>query len=167
LGTIEQLIVTPVRPIELVVAKVTPYILVSFFVIIEVLVIGVLLFGVPINGSVPLLLGLCSLFLVTALGIGIFISTAAKTQVEAFMMTFATIMPTIFLSGFFFPIEAMPRWLQGISYVIPARYGLIIVRSIILKGVGVDILAEQVLAIIIFAAIIVTLAATRFKKKLE
>lgn len=166
LGTIEQLIVTPIRPIELVLAKVLPYILVSFFVIIEVLTLGVLIFGVPINGSISLLLGLCSLFLVTALGIGIFISSVAKTQVEAFLMTFATIMPTIFLSGFYFPIEAMPRWLQFLSYIIPARYGLIIVRSILLKGVGLEILMEQVAAILIFTAIIVTLASTRFKKKL-
>ncbi len=166
LGTIEQLIVTPIRPIELIVAKVLPYILVSFFVVIEVLTLGVLIFGVPIKGSIPLLLGLCSLFLVTALGIGIFISTVAKTQVEAFFMTFATIMPTIFLSGFFFPLEAMPRILQLISYVIPAKYGLIIVRSLLLKGVGLDILRDQVGAILIFAAIIITLASTRFKKKL-
>jgi ABC-2 type transport system permease protein len=81
-------------------------------------------------------------------------------------MTFATIMPTVFLSGFFFPIEAMPGWLQAISYVIPARYGLIIVRGIILKGVGLEILRQQVVAILIFAAIIITLASTRFKKKL-
>ena len=166
LGTIEQLIVTPVRSVELIVAKVLPYILVSFFVIIEVLTLGVLLFGMPINGSIPLLLGLCSLFLVTALGIGIFISSAAKTQVEAFMMTFATIMPTIFLSGFIFPIDAMPPVLQLLSYIFPARYGLVIMRSILLKGVGLEILAEQVGAVLIFTALIVTLASTRFKKKL-
>ena len=83
------------------------------------------------------------------------------------MMTFATIMPTIFLSGFFFPIEAMPGWLQLITYIIPAKYGLIIVRSIILKGVGLELLTEQVVAILIFTAIIVVLAATRFKKKLD
>jgi ABC-2 type transport system permease protein len=86
--------------------------------------------------------------------------------VEAFMMTFVVVMPTIFLSGFFFPIEAMPRFLQLLSYVVPARYGMIIVRSIILKGVGLEILREQVVAILIFTAIIVTLASTRFKKKL-
>jgi ABC-2 type transport system permease protein len=126
----------------------------------------VLVFGVPINGSILLLLGLCSLFLVTALGIGIFISSVAQTQIEAFIMTFALIMPSIFLSGFFFPLEAMPRPLQLLSYIIPARYGLIIVRSIILKGVGLEILMEQVIAILIFTTIIVTLAATRFKKKL-
>ena len=167
LGTIEQLIVTPIRPAELVVAKVLPYVLVSFFVIIEVLIVGVVVFGVPIKGSVLLLLGLSSLFLITALGIGIFISSVAKTQLEAFLMTFATMLPAVFLSGLLFPIEAMPGWLQLISYIIPARYGLVIVRGIILKGVGLEILREQVVAIIIFSVVVAALASVRFKKKLE
>ncbi len=167
LGTIEQLIVTPVRSAELIVAKVLPYILISFFIIIEVLTLGVLIFGMPINGSIPLLLGLCSLFLVTALGIGIFISSAAHTQVEAFMMSFATVMPTIFLSGFIFPIDAMPPALQLLSYIFPAKYGLIIMRSILLKGAGLEVLREQVISILIFTVIIVVLASSRFKKKLD
>ncbi len=167
MGTIEQLIVTPIRPIELVVAKVLPYVLVSFVVVIEVLVAGVALFGVPINGSVPLLLGLSGMFLITALGIGIFISSVASTQHEALLMTFATTLPTVYLSGFLFPIEAMPRWLQLITYLIPARYALVIMRGIILKGVGLEILIEQVVAVLIFSTVIVALAATRFRKKLE
>jgi len=167
LGTIEQLIVTPIRSIELVVAKVAPYVLISFFIILEVLVIGVLLFGVPINGSLALLLGLSALFLVTALGIGIFISSVAKSQQEALLMTFATVLPTIFLSGFFFPFDAMPEWLQFISHIIPARYALKIVRGIMLKGVGVEVLYEQIMAVVIFSGIIITLAATTFKKKLD
>jgi ABC-2 type transport system permease protein len=167
LGTIEQLIVTPIRSIELVVAKVAPYVLISFFIILEVLVIGVLLFDVPINGSLGLLLGLSALFLVTALGIGIFISSIAKSQQEALLMTFATVLPTIFLSGFFFPFDAMPEWLQFISHIIPARYALIIVRGIMLKGVGVAVLYEQIMAVVIFSAVIITLAATTFKKKLD
>jgi len=167
LGTIEQLIVTPIRPIELIVAKVLPYVLISLFIVVEVLFIGVLVFGVPIRGSLPLLLGLASLFLLTALGIGIFVSSVANTQPEAFLMTWATMLPTIFLSGLFFPIDAMPRWLQLISYLIPARYAMVIMRGIILKGVGLQILTEQVVAVLIFSAVIVTLAATRFKKKLE
>jgi len=166
LGTIEQLIVTPIRSIELILAKVIPYVLISFFIIIEILIGGVLIFGVPVKGSVPLLLGLSSLFLVTALGIGILISTLARTQLEAFLLTFATILPTVFLSGLFFPIEAMPGWLQAISYVIPARYAMVIMRGIILKGVGLEILMEQVVAVIIFSVVFVTLAAVRFKKKL-
>jgi ABC-2 type transport system permease protein len=166
LGTIEQLIVTPIRAIELIIAKVTPYILVSFFIVVEILTGGVIMFGVPIKGSVPLLLGLSSLFLITALGQGILISTLARTQLEAFLMTFAIILPTVFLSGFFFPIEAMPGWLQVITYLVPARYAMVIMRGIILKGVGLEILREQVVAIIIFSVVLVVLAAARFKKKL-
>jgi ABC-2 type transport system permease protein len=82
-------------------------------------------------------------------------------------MTWATMLPTIFLSGLFFPIDAMPRWLQLISYLIPARYAMVIMRGIILKGVGLEILVEQVVAVLIFSTVIVTLAATRFRKKLE
>jgi ABC-2 type transport system permease protein len=167
LGTIEQLIVTPIRPIELVVAKVLPYVVISFVVVIEVLTIGVLLFGVPINGSIPLLLGLAALFLLTSLGVGILVSSIATTQQEALLMTFATALPTVYLSGFLFPIEAMPRWLQLVTYVIPARYAMVIMRGIILKGVGLEILAEQVIAVLIFSTIVVILAATRFKKKLD
>jgi len=166
LGTIEQLIVTPIRPIELIVAKVVPYILVSFFIVIEILVMGVLLFNVPIRGSMPLLLALAGLFLVTALGIGIFISSIANNQQEAMLMTFATMLPSIFLSGFFFPIEAMPTWLQMVTYIIPARYGMVIMRGIILKGVGIEILIEQIIAVLIFGVIVVVLASSRFKKHL-
>jgi ABC-2 type transport system permease protein len=167
LGTIEQLIVTPIRPLELVVAKVLPYVIISFVVVIEVLTMGVLLFGVPINGSIPLLLGLSALFLLTSLGVGILVSSIATTQQEALLMTFATALPTVYLSGFLFPIEAMPRWLQVITYLVPARYAMVIMRGIILKGVGLEILVEQVAAVLIFSTIVVVLAATRFKKKLE
>jgi len=167
LGTIEQLIITPIRPIELVVAKVVPYVLVSFVVVMEVLTVGVLLFGVPINGSVALLLGLAALFLLTSLGVGILVSSIATTQQEALLMTIATALPTVYLSGFLFPIEAMPRWLQYVTYLVPARYALVIMRGIILKGVGLEILFEQVVAVLIFSTLVLILAATRFKKKLE
>jgi ABC-2 type transport system permease protein len=130
-------------------------------------VIGVWLFGVPINGSLPLLLGLSALFMLTSLGLGILVSTVATTQQEALLMTFATALPTVYLSGFMFPIEAMPWWLQLVSYVIPARYALVIMRGIILKGVGLEILIEQVLAVLIFSMIVVLLAATRFRKSLD
>ena len=103
---------------------------------------------------------------ITALGIGILISTLARTQLEAFLLTFATVLPSVFLSGLFFPIEAMPGWLQAITYLVPARYAMVIMRGIILKGVGLEILREQVVAVIIFSVVLVTLAAARFKKKL-
>jgi ABC-2 type transport system permease protein len=166
-GTIEQLIVTPLKPWELVVGKITPYIIIAFWDTVEVLIAGVLLFHVPINGSVSLLLLLCALFLVTTLGIGLFISTVANTQQEAMLTTMFTIMPSIFLSGFFFPLAAMPRILQWISYLIPLRYFLIIARGIVLKGVGVEAIYPEVIALSIFAVVIMTAAAFRFRKRLD
>jgi ABC-2 type transport system permease protein len=166
-GTIEQLIVTPIRPIELIVGKVTPYVGLAFFNVLEVLVIGVFWFGVPIHGSLPLLLLLSGLFLMTSLGIGIFFSSVASTQQEAMLLVFLTMLPSIFLAGFFFPVEAMPRVLQWVSYAVPLRYMLVIVRGILLKGVGVEILYQEVIALAIFGVVIMVLAATRFRKRLE
>ncbi len=166
-GTIEQLIVTPIRPLDRIVAKITPYVFVAFFDMLEVLVIGVFWFGVPVRGSLGLLLGLSALFMVTSLGIGIFISSVANTQQEAMLLSFLTMFLSIFLGGFFFPIEAMPGWLQAITYVVPIRYMLIIVRGIILKGVGLQILLQEMAAIIIFGVAIMLLASSRFRKRLE
>jgi ABC-2 type transport system permease protein len=166
-GTIEQLIVTPIKPLELIVAKVTPYVFISFFDMLEVLAIGVFWFGVPIRGSLGLLLGLSALFLLTSLGIGIFISSVANTQQEAMMLVFLTMFPSIFLGGFLFPIEAMPGWLQVLTYVVPLRYMLVIIRGIILKGVGLQNLLPEVIALAMFGVAIMLLAATRFRKRLE
>lgn len=166
-GTIEQLIVTPIRPIELVLGKVAPYVALAFFDLGEVLLIGVFWFGVPIRGSLGLLLALSSLFLFTSLGIGLFISTISKTQQEAMLSAFLIMLPTIFLSGFFFPLEAMPWALQLISMVIPLRYLLVIIRGIILKGVGLEVLMEQVVALVVFGVVIMGLASARFRKRLE
>jgi ABC-2 type transport system permease protein len=166
-GTIEQLIVTPIRPLELIIGKVVPYIFVAFFDVLEVLAIGVFWFGVPIRGSLGLLLGLSALFLLTSLGMGIFISSVSHTQQEAMLLTFLTLFPSIFLGGFFFPIEAMPGWLQALTYVIPLRYMLSVIRGIILKGVGLEILYQQVIALAVFGGGIMLLAASRFQKRLE
>jgi ABC-2 type transport system permease protein len=166
-GTIEQLIVTPIKPLELIIGKIVPYAFFAFISVLEVLAIGVFWFGVPIKGSLGLLLALSALFLLTSLGIGIFISSLANTQQEAMLLTFLTLFPSIFLAGFFFPIEAMPEWLQVITYIVPLRYMLVILRGIIVKGVGLEILRQQVLALVIFGVAIMFLAATRFRKKLE
>ena len=166
-GTIEQLIVTPIKPLELIVAKVIPYVFVAFFDVLEVLAIGVFWFGVPIKGSLPLLLGLSGLFLLTSLGIGIFISSVSGTQQEAMLLTFLTLFPSVFLGGFFFPIEAMPGWLQAITRIVPLRYMLAVIRGIMLKGVGVQILYQEVIALIVFGVVIMLLASTRFRKRLE
>jgi ABC-2 type transport system permease protein len=166
-GTIEQLIVTPIKPLELIIGKVAPYVFVAFLNVLEILAIGVFWFGVPIRGNLGLLLGLSAIFLLTSLGIGIFISSVSNTQQEAMLLAFLTMFPSIFLGGFFFPIEAMPGWLRVITYVIPLRYMLVVIRGIILKGVGLQILRQEVLALIIFGVVIMLLAAARFRKKLE
>ncbi|MBN1953886.1 MAG: ABC transporter permease [Anaerolineae bacterium] len=166
-GTIEQLMVTPIQPLELIVGKVAPYVLVAFFNVLEVLAIGVFWFQVPIHGSVTLLLLISGLFLMTSLGIGIFFSSISNTQQEAMLLVFMTMLPAIFLGGFFFPIEAMPTFLQLVSYLIPLRYMLVIVRGIILKGVGMEVLAGQVAALAVFGVSIMVIAAARFRKQLE
>jgi ABC-2 type transport system permease protein len=166
-GTIEQLIVTPIRPLELIVGKVVPYAFIAYVCVLEVLAIGILWFDVPVHGSLALLLGLSGLFLLTSLGIGIFISTIAKTQQEAMLLAWLTMLPAIFLGGFFFPIEAMPPALQVATYVVPLRYILVVIRGILLKGVGLQILYQEVIAMVVFGAAIMVMAATRFRKRLE
>ncbi|MCB0013806.1 MAG: ABC transporter permease [Anaerolineales bacterium] len=166
-GTIEQLIVTPLQSWELVLGKVFPYVIILFFTMLEVLIAGVYLFKVPINGSLALLLGLSALFVVSTLGMGIFISTISNTQQEATIMTMFTLLPSIFLSGFIYPLAAMPAILQAVSYVIPLRYFLVVVRGIIIKGAGLEALGNEVFALTIFGLIIMGAAATRFRKRLD
>ncbi len=166
-GTIEQLVVTPIRSWELIVGKLIPYIGIAFFNLAEILVLGVLLFGVPIRGSLGLLAATSFLFLLTTLGLGIFISTVARSQQEAMLITFMINLPGIFLSGFFFPIEAMPPALQFLSYLIPLRYMLIILRGIVLKGVGLEPILSPVVALAIFGSLILIGASLRFRKTLE
>lgn len=166
-GTIEQLIITPIRSWELMVGKLAPYVIVAFIDTIEILIAGILIFGVPINGSLPLLLLLSGLFLVSTLGIGLLISTISNTQQEAMLTSIFTMLPSIFLSGFFFPLAAMPQFLQWISYAIPLRYFLIVVRGIVLKGVGASALLPEIIALSVFAFIVMGVAAKRFHKRLD
>jgi len=166
-GTIEQLIITPIRPWELVVGKITPYVLIAFFDLMEILIIGTLWFKVPIVGDLGLLMALSALFLVSTLGIGLYISTVAQTQFEAMLLAFFTQLPAVFLSGFFFPIAAMPPFLQAVSYLIPLRYFLTIVRAIVLKGVGIEAVTGEVIALAIFGVVIMGAAARRFRKRLD
>ncbi len=166
-GTIEQLIVTPLRSWELVVGKLIPYVLIAFFDMLEILVIGVLVFKVPINGSLGLFLALSALFLIGSLGMGLLISTVARTQQEAMLTTMFTLYPSIFLSGFLFPLAAMPQILQWISYAVPMRYFLIIARGVILKGVGLSDIWAEVVALSIFSLIMMGAAAARFHKRLD
>lgn len=166
-GTIEQLIVTPIRSGELILAKIIPYTLIAFLDTLEILVIGTLWFGVPIRGGLGLLLLLSGLFLAGSLGVGLFVSTIAKTQQEAIMLVYFTMLPTIFLSGFFFPLAAMPPILRAVSYAIPLRHYLIIIRSVLLKGVGASALGGEIAALAIFGAVMLGAAALRFRKRLD
>ncbi len=166
-GTIEQLIITPIRSLELIAGKLTPYILIAFFDLMEVLILGTLMFNVPINGDIGLLLALSALFLVTTLGLGLLISTIARTQFEAMLTAMFIQLPSIFLSGFFFPLAAMPPLLQALSYAVPLRYFLIIVRAVTLKGVGVEAVAGEVIALVIFGVVVTLAAARRFRKRLD
>jgi ABC-2 type transport system permease protein len=166
-GTIEQLIITPIRSWELIVGKLAPYALISFFELLEILIIGTLWFNVPVNGDIGLLLALSALFLVTTLGIGLLISTIAKTQFEAMLLALVIQLPQIFLSGFFFPLAAMPPFLQAISYLVPLRYFLIIARAVIIKGVGLDAVLNEVMALIIFGVVVMGVASLRFRKRLD
>jgi ABC-2 type transport system permease protein len=166
-GTMEQLIITPIRSWELLVGKLLPYVLIAFFDLLEVLIVGTLVFDMPINGSVPLLLALAGLFLVTTLGIGLLISTFAKTQFEAMLLAVFISLPMMFLSGFFYPLAAMPPFFAAISYLIPLRYFLIIVRAILIKGVGLAAVTNEVLALIVFGFVVMGIAVLRFRKRLD
>jgi ABC-2 type transport system permease protein len=166
-GTIEQLIVTPIRPWELVVGKLLPYVILAFMDTFEVLIIGHWWFGVPIRGSLSLVVGVSGLLLLSSLGIGLFISTIANTQQEAFLTVFSLLLPSIFLAGFFFPIQAMPIVLQWISYIVPLRYFLVAIRALLLKGVGFAAIQNEIIALSIFGIVIMTAAALRFRKRLD
>lgn len=166
-GTIEQLIVTPIRSWELVVGKILPYTILGLFDAIEVLYVGHYWFGVPIRSSIFLIMLVSALFLLSGLGIGLFASTIANTQQEAMLSVWMLLLPSIFLSGFFFPIEAMPWILRVISYGIPLRYYLSSIRVLLLKGVGLEMIMNDFIAILIFGIFIMGAASLRFHKRLD
>jgi len=149
------------------VGKLLPYVILGFLNTLEVLALGHWWFGVPMAGSVGLIFILSALFLMSSLGIGLLASTIANTQQEAMLVVWMTLLPGIFLSGFFFPLAAMPEILQWISYLMPLRYYLNIIRTLMLKGVGAEALLPDIIALIIFGAGIMTLAALRFRKRLD
>ncbi|NRS17499.1 ABC transporter permease [Brevibacillus sp. HB1.4B] len=166
-GTMEQLIVTPIRPLELMLGKITPYVGVGLFSFCLVLLVGTYWFGVPVKGSISLLVTLSILFLVTTLLLGIFISTVAKTQLQAMQMAFAFILPSVLLSGFMFPRDSMPLVIQWLGGLVPLTYFLEILRGIFLKGVDIDALWKDVVGMSSFCLLILTVAILRFRKKIE
>ncbi|MDH7577468.1 MAG: ABC transporter permease [Bacillota bacterium] len=166
-GTLEQLIVTPVRPAELMIGKILPYMAVALVMMTLALLAGVLVFRVPINGSIGLLYLLSLVFMLACLGIGLLISTVARNQQQAMQMAFFVIFPTILLSGFVFPREAMPPFFYALGYLVPATYFLQILRGIILKGIGLNYLWPQVVSLLVFGLIVNFVSILRFRKRLS
>jgi ABC-2 type transport system permease protein len=166
-GTIEQLIVTPIRSWELVLAKIIPYIIVSFANTVLIMAIGTFMFGVPLRGSLVLLFAMVGLYLLPTLGLGLFISTVAQTQQQAQLMTMPIMLPSMMLSGFLFPISSLPVFLQFVGNLLPLTYFIYILRSVLIKGVGIDLIMPQVIALTIFAIALLGLAAWRFRKSLD
>ncbi len=167
IGTMEQLMVTPIRPVELILGKTLPFVLVGYWDLILVTGAAMLIFHVPFNGSFPLLLFASFVFLLTTLGAGLFISTISRTQQQAMMATTLFFQPFFMLSGFTFPIRNMPEGVQWLTYVNPVRYFMEIVRGVFLQGAGIDTLWPQVVALAVFGVIILGLSVNRFHKQLE
>jgi drug efflux transport system permease protein len=167
IGTLEQLNVTPLRRWELIIGKLLPYGLIGMIEVVLVLSVAVFWFEVPMRGSVWLLLAMSLVYLLTTLGLGLFVSTISATQQQAMMTsTFFFLIPMVYLSGFIFPIENMPAVIQPITYAIPLRYFLVIVRAIFLKGVGLETFWREALALLAWGIVILSLAIARSSKRL-
>jgi ABC-2 type transport system permease protein len=166
IGTIEQVIVTPISKGEFILGKTIPFVLIGFIDVALVSLVAVFWFEVPLRGSILLLFGSTALFLMSSLGIGLLISTISRTQQQAMMTAFFVIFPAMLLSGFAFPIDSMPQAVQWFTYLNPMRYFLIIIRSIFQKGVGMEILWPEMLGLLILGVTILSCAVLRFKKTL-
>jgi ABC-2 type transport system permease protein len=168
LGTMEPLLASPLKPLEIIMGKVTPYVVLSFINAVTIIVMGVLIFRVPIVGSIPLLLLESMLYITLSLSIGVFISSKVKTQQIAMIISLLGLMlPTILLSGFIFPIDNMPKILQGISTIMPARWFIVIVKNIMLKGTGLEFVWKETLILIFMTLFFIVNAVRGFKTRLE
>ena len=166
-GTLEQLIVTPLTRGEIMIGKIAPYIGVGLVQLTAVLIVGHIVFRVPIRGSIPLIYLVSLLFIIASLGLGLFISTIAKRQAQAIQVSFFFLLPNVLLSGFMFPREAMPKLAAQIGLILPLTHFLQIMRGIVLKGVGLRELWPQTLALVGFSALFITFSTLRFHKQLE
>ena len=166
IGTMEQVMVTPLRPVELVLGKTLPFAAISFFDMALVTLVGVFWFAIPIKGSVVLLTASTAIYLLSVLGVGLFISTISRTQQQAMMATFLFYIPAVLLSGFMFPIANMPQVIQYGTYLNPLRYFLVIIRGIFLKGNGPDVLWPQMAALLALGVVVLTFSTLRFRKRL-
>jgi ABC-2 type transport system permease protein len=168
LGTLEQLNVTPLARWELIAGKLLPYALVGIVDVILVLVVALFWFEVPMRGSLPLLFAMSLVYLLSTLGLGLFVSTISATQQQAMMTTvFFFFIPMMYLSGFIFPIENMPWWIQPVTYALPLRYFLVILRGLFLKGVGLETFWPEAVALFGWGVAMLTLATLRSSKRLS
>jgi ABC-2 type transport system permease protein len=167
-GSIEQILVSPIRPLEMMIGKIVPYTVIALIDLFIVIAAGVLLFQVPIKGSFFQLALFSILYLVCSLGIGVFVSTIADSMQSAMIAAiFLSLMPSVLLSGFVFPIEHMPIAIRALTYFFPGRYFVTAIRGIYLKGVGIGVLWPEAVLLTIFAVAIVGLSASRFGERLE
>ena len=166
IGTMEQLIVSPLGPLDLIVGKLLPFAVIALIQIFLITALGVLWFHIPLRGSLILLLFSTCIYLFTTLGIGLFISTISTTQQEAMMSVFLFYMPTILLSGFAYPIANMPQVIQWFTFLNPLRYFMFVIRSIFLKGVGIEILWAQLLPLAVMGFVVISMSALKFRKSL-
>ncbi|SHI27393.1 ABC transporter permease [Clostridium magnum] len=166
-GTIEQLIMTPVTAFELIVGKLIPYTIIGFFDMVIALILGYIIFGVSVKGSIVLLILLGTLFLICSLAMGMLISTVAKTQLQAMQASIALLLPSVLLSGFIFPREAMPQLVYYLSCVLPMTYFLEILRGIIVKGVGISHLISPIVSLLALILIIIAATMKKFSKTLD
>lgn len=167
IGTMEQLMVTPIQPIELIIGKTVPFAIVGIVQLFFITLVALLVFHIPLRGNLLLLVVCSVLFLMTTLGVGLFISTVSDTQQQAMMASFFFFLPAFMLSGFAFPIHNMPLIVQAISYLNPLRYFTEIVRGLFLKGTGIGVLWPQMAALFVFGAAILGFSAMRFHKRLD
>jgi ABC-2 type transport system permease protein len=167
IGTMEQLTVSPLRPLELIIGKLLPFGIISLIQVILITTLGVIWFHIPLRGNIILLLFSAGIYLFTTLGIGLFISTISSTQQEANMTVFLIYLPTVLLSGFAYPISNMPQAIQWFTIFNPMRYFMVIIRSIFLKGVGIEVLWPQLLPLFIIGVTVITLSSLRFRKGLS
>ena len=166
-GTLEQLIVTPISKMGLMVGKVLPFALVGYVQVTVILLLGRFVFDVPVRGNLALLYVITMPFIVASLALGLFVSTVVRTQVQAMQLSFVFILPTVLLSGFMFPREAMPVFAQWLGAVFPVTYYLRVLRGILLKGVGADALWHDTLALSLFAILLLAFSVRRFQKNIE
>jgi ABC-2 type transport system permease protein len=167
IGTMEQLMVTPIRPVELILGKTLPFVVIGYWDLVLVVTAARIIFRVPFNGSFVLLLFAAFVFLLTTLGAGLFLSTISRTQQQAMMGTTLFFQPFFLLSGFTFPIRNMPEVVQWLTYINPVRYFMEIVRGVFLQGAGLSTLWPQVATLAVFGVVILSLSVQRFHKQLE